>query len=611
MEQKRNKYLDAMSEKFLDAYDDLHDIGDSPTPDQREDYDGSLTKLTASAVELLKLNVPHKYDSEHDKVTLEVSGKEYTVDAGNIRGILGEDQFDEIFGIEKPKETPKPKTYDADTMKKLLASSNLDFSPDSVKSIQEIMDQNPLLGSMAAMNMVMFATASEEAKQRDAEARDDDTSGKLLSDLADVRTRVRHFVREKQRVDAELEETKKALAAAQEKLSTVKEGGLDKEAAEKLARDMEAQKAEIEKLTAENKQLSGKIASITTDRDESKAAADKLRISNAALNDRIKQMSTEADKTKAGFGDKEKELSDTRAAYESLKQSMQAMRSDYNKQLKEAAEKYDALDKQMSGMKGDYEKQLNSAKGNLQKQRQLQNDLNAMKKENDKLREDLAKAEQRSTEIQSQVDSLAKTNEKLRDAAYNDPKTGTLTNAALARDLSANTPDNAVLAVIGIHGTKDINEKYGRATGDRMLKAAAGYVQKEFPECRVYRWLGDRFMLMFPNCSADTKNGLTDRLNDLTHTMEDDGISMSYGIADGSRFKDWNKMIEAGENTMIEAGKAMKSRESERVPEKTEDVVKSGPDEEKAQNAPSGVDDKQKTADEIIEGYLNNDFLDL
>lgn len=531
MEQTRNTYLDSMSEKFLDAYDDLSDIGPAPSPDQKDDYENGITRLTSAAVELLKLNVPHSFDANTQKITMEVSNKQYTIDAGCVRGIFGEEQFDAIFGIEKPK-AKKQNMYDAEKMKELMALNNVSgLTPESVKSIQDIMAVHPLLGSMAAMNAVMFATASEEAKKKAEEVRDDDSSGQILSDLAEVRTRVRHFAREKAKVEEELEATKKALAEAQERLASgekqvekVVEKVPDREAEAALAKERENFKAQTDHLRAQ-------IASLTANRDT-------LQKKTETLTARIHELET-ADKASAELSDK---LHQAETQYIDLQKQMDAMRNDYELKLRTANAKYSDLAQRMAAAK-----------------------------------------------------------KRLRDIAFNDAKTGTLTDMALARDFSKIAPDTSVLAVVGIHGTKEVNAKYGRKAGDRMLRTAAEYAANAFPDANIYRWMGDRFVVLVPNAVDDIKNHLADRLDTLIKTMGADSIDISYGIADGAKLKDWNKMIETAEKGMLDSKTPV--REEEIVPEEPEVVETPAP-------APFPSKDKAKTVaqdvtDDDISSYLD------
>lgn len=600
MEQTRNTYLDSMSEKFLDAYDDLSDIGSAPTPDQKEDYENGITRLTSAAVELLKLNVPHSFNADTEKITMEVSGKPYTIDAGCVRGIFGEEQFDAIFGIEKPKAKKQDIVYDAETMKELMSLPNSGLTPESIKSIQDIMAVHPLLGSMAAMNAVMFATASEEAKKKAEEVRDDDSSGQILSDLADVRTRVRHFAREKAKVEEELEATKKALAEAQERLAS------GEKQAEKVPETALAK--ERENFKAQTDHLRSQIASLTANRDALQKKTETLtaRIheletadkASAELTDKLHQAETQyielQKKMDAMQNDYELKLRTANAKYSDLAQRMAAAKTDYDRQLGTVKSDYD---KQLANVKADYDRQLSAARSSSAKQQQIQGDMNALRAENKKLAGDLSAAQNKINDLQKAVNDLNDSHKRLRDMAFNDAKTGTLTDMALARDFSKIAPDTSALAVVGIHGTKEINTQYGRKAGDRMLRAAAEYAANTFPDANIYRWMGDRFVVLVPNATDDVKNHLADRLDTLVKTMGADAIDISYGIADGSKLKDWNEMIETAEKGMLDS----------KAPVKEEEIV---PEEPEVVDTPAPSKDTKTVAQDVTDDDISS-YLDL
>jgi len=135
---------------------------------------------------------------------------------------------------------------------------------------------------------------------------------------------------------------------------------------------------------------------------------------------------------------------------------------------------------------------------------------------------------------------------QLRDQAFHDPLTG-LANRALLGDRASQALARAArgaslvgVLVIDLDAFKLVNDGFGHAAGDELLRAIAERLQSTVrPEDTVARFGGDEFVVLMDACqeTADALE-LAERLRDAVHqTLEIDDVehrvSASIGVAVG------------------------------------------------------------------------------
>jgi diguanylate cyclase (GGDEF)-like protein len=96
---------------------------------------------------------------------------------------------------------------------------------------------------------------------------------------------------------------------------------------------------------------------------------------------------------------------------------------------------------------------------------------------------------------------------------------------------------NNILAVVmaDLDRFKDINDTYGHAAGDRVLKAIGKFLQQNVRDVDVVaRYGGEEFVIMIPEAANDAAHILSERLRKNLSEMKFDNlpsVTISLGIA--------------------------------------------------------------------------------
>lgn len=122
---------------------------------------------------------------------------------------------------------------------------------------------------------------------------------------------------------------------------------------------------------------------------------------------------------------------------------------------------------------------------------------------------------------------------KLERIIETDPLTGALNRhglaSRLARDLAhqQRTGEPLAVAVIDCDGFKAINDRFGHAAGDRTLSTLVTELQTATRQRdSIARTGGDEFVLVLPNTSRGSAQGIVDRL------QRDSTVAWSYGVVE-------------------------------------------------------------------------------
>ena len=110
-------------------------------------------------------------------------------------------------------------------------------------------------------------------------------------------------------------------------------------------------------------------------------------------------------------------------------------------------------------------------------------------------------------ELRSAYRELGATHAELQREAFFDPLTGSLNRRAFEEGFGLEVAEAAFgsVAVIDVDGLKPVNDSYGHAAGDRMLRALVDRLQVELrPTDKLYRWGGDEFVLVMPRSQPDS-----------------------------------------------------------------------------------------------------------
>lgn len=158
--------------------------------------------------------------------------------------------------------------------------------------------------------------------------------------------------------------------------------------------------------------------------------------------------------------------------------------------------------------------------------------------------------------------------QRLRDQASVDALTGALNRRGLyesSRPLMARLrrdPTSIALAVLDLDYFKDVNDRYGHAAGDQVLKAFARQIQATLRDGDLFaRHGGEEFVILFQDSTLEQARLAIDRLRDTwgCHPPERDDqvltVSFSAGIssAHGPGEADLNALLQAADQALYKA----------------------------------------------------------
>ena len=148
-------------------------------------------------------------------------------------------------------------------------------------------------------------------------------------------------------------------------------------------------------------------------------------------------------------------------------------------------------------------------------------------------------------EIELTNEALRNAHERLEILVQTDPLTNALNRHAL---YSLRKPDDGrpflgTIAVLDIDDLKVVNDHYGHAAGDHMIRSVAKAARSVVrPEDLVFRWGGDEFLLILFGLDESTATmrlgSINDRLRNVRFADELDPVDVSVSIGTAS-FGPW------------------------------------------------------------------------
>lgn len=129
-----------------------------------------------------------------------------------------------------------------------------------------------------------------------------------------------------------------------------------------------------------------------------------------------------------------------------------------------------------------------------------------------------------------------KKSEGIRYLSYHDVLTGLYNRRFYEDEIKrVNTEQNLPISIIigDVNGLKLVNDAFGHAKGDKLLKVAGAVIQSM---CRmddiVARWGGDEFIILLPKTNKEEAVEVVQRIKDLYAEKQMNGIdgSISFGL---------------------------------------------------------------------------------
>ncbi len=167
----------------------------------------------------------------------------------------------------------------------------------------------------------------------------------------------------------------------------------------------------------------------------------------------------------------------------------------------------------------------------------------SLREVHDELREYIRKAHD-----QADVDGMTGVGNK---AAYLDVVKG------LNEKIKAGTADFAI-AIMDINGLKHINDNFGHASGDRIIKDAAAHIMAIFGKDAVFRIGGDEFMVIREKLSCDEMEALFGKFDERLITFNEKekkyhmilAVSKGMAVFDRENDEDFRPVFKRADEAM-------------------------------------------------------------
>ena len=158
---------------------------------------------------------------------------------------------------------------------------------------------------------------------------------------------------------------------------------------------------------------------------------------------------------------------------------------------------------------------------------------------------------------------------EVRIAANFDPLTGVLNRRSFAQQSAAlwtaNTSDEPLVAlVLDLDHFKSVNDQYGHAVGDTVLRTVGDVLRATFPEtCLVARMGGEEFAVLCPGTTVDAALELAEEIRARLRAVEPaDGaeITVSIGIATSDIASGVESLLDIADRATYAAKRAGRDR---------------------------------------------------
>ncbi len=542
--------------KFKELVAKKKEMEETFHPSMVKDYKDTKSNMVECAVELLRLGVSKRLDPS--SVYLTVDDEEYDITRDDILKVINKKQWDEIF----PEDSMQVIKAEIDMGTSEAEDNSEEDSVQETASEQTVADNtNPLVALFSAMfapmlNATGISQQGFDASEFALSIQNAFKPQKQLTVSEEVGTIQDRVIKlEKERDDA------------------VKHTAFYIEKVESLEKEAKALKESFdERIKDKTHELNSQIAKAKADTDKQRKSCENAYRERDALQEELKSL-------KAEF---EKQSKESAKALESLR-----------------AENQKKVERLMADLKS-AESELKSAKNDAEtrakKLDELQAKFEAEKKdtsETDKIVKEYKKKAEEAKNLKDELKVVKKDVEGLSELAYFDKKIGILNANAFNRDFSKVDYKKVNLVITGIRNMKAVNEKYGRTSGDSLIKVAAKCCTEVFGTDNVYRVFGDEFAII----TDKNEKEVAESMKNIKNTLEAQEISMAYGIGIGKVASDAAGMVQSAESSM----NAMKNATSSAPTESRNNIVEMKKPENKA---PSNAEPEEVAVDDLIAEYM-------
>ena len=157
------------------------------------------------------------------------------------------------------------------------------------------------------------------------------------------------------------------------------------------------------------------------------------------------------------------------------------------------------------------------------------------------------------TQIVSLQRKLIARNKELKKLAETDALTGLLNRRKMG-ELAESQMSSYFVVLFDIDNFKQVNDKYGHHTGDKVLVDIAELTQNILKDKgHVSRWGGEEFLILLPLWSRADAKDFANSLMQALRASEDSGVTASFGVAEGSSAISFTDVVKEADSAMYTA----------------------------------------------------------
>lgn len=591
-------------QKFKDTVTKKKEMEETFHPNMVKDYNNVKFSMVETAVELLKLGVSSRLDDE--SVYFTIDDDEYKIARADIMKSINKKQWDALFPTDNVQtikaEIDFGKAQDSEN------DSETSYNEEQPVPIMPGMDMNPFASFITAicapfmananqsqqLDLNQFSLAMQNAfqppkelsdevggiqrkiikleKQRDEavesvknyQSRIEAIQNEYAENEENFKATVNEVNEKFERLESETKDLKNKLSSKEDDL---RDAQRDKENFQKVLRD---QRNHVENLKREQAKAIDELKNKYE--REIKEAANKTKAAEEELKTSVQKIKDESSKEIDAVKDQLKAVEQERNNYmDACKKS----ESDIKRAQEASADK----DRKVSDLEKrlkDYENKAKAYEDVLKEKERLDKELKEKLQEIESLKAEVEAGKKSKSELLEKLKQREQENKTLEELAYHDRKIGILNTNAFNRDFPKVDMNKTNLIITGIRNMKAINDKYGRDSGDQLIKVAAKACVDVFGSENVYRVFGDEFAIV----SNDDYKDIINMIATVRDELESQQISMVFGISEGKKCKNVKEMVDVAEKAMS----AMKYNTQ------TPAVQEAAIEEDKAADEPEEVD---------------------
>jgi diguanylate cyclase (GGDEF)-like protein/PAS domain S-box-containing protein len=190
-------------------------------------------------------------------------------------------------------------------------------------------------------------------------------------------------------------------------------------------------------------------------------------------------------------------------------------------------------------------------------------------------------------DLSVRMEEIEALQEELRDQAMRDPLTGLHNRRYLAEELerelgrAGRDAHRVSVIMLDVDHFKDVNDTYGHATGDEMLRAIAAELLEGTRRCDITcRYGGDEFVIVLPNAGSNSALARAEawrlRLAEVMGAIGDGRVSatVSIGVATfPEHARTMDALVAAADRAVYASKDAGRDRSSKAAPVQETDIV--------------------------------------